>query len=401
MIARVAAIFAAGSCFLASTSAAPTFHKEIEPILQQRCQSCHRPGEPGPMPLLTYAQTRPWAKAIKSALLGGKMPPWSPDKRYGKFTNDLSMPAAEREALVAWVDAGSPEGSAADAPAAKQFTEGWKIPKPDVVFELPEEMPIPSSGVLGYQYIPVPTGFTEDKWVQMLEVRPTEPSVVHHAIVTVDSGRGGMGAQNYLAGYAPGMLPQLWKPGTARLIKAGSTLIFQMHYTTNGKAAKDRTRLGLVFAKAPVTEQVIASAVSSYWLEIPPQDPNYRTDAALVMRETVKLVGMRAHMHLRGKSFEFRAVYPSGEKEVLLSIPKYDFNWQPYYYLATPKILPRGTRIECTGVFDNSKNNPFNPDPKMTVGWGPQSWDEMMIGWLDLAVDPQSTTARMANRVIE
>ncbi len=403
MIPRLAAILAAALSWSASTFAAPTFHKDVQPILQKRCQNCHRAGEVGPMPLLTYSQARPWAKAMKGALVAGTMPPWSPDQRFGKFANDLSMPAEERELLIAWVDGGAAEGSSAEAPPAKQFTEGWTIGKPDVVFALPEEMSIPATGVLGYQFIAVPTRFTEDKWVRMLEVRPTDRSVLHHAIISVDAGYGGMGANSYLAGYAPGMLPQVWQPGMARLIKAGSTLIFQMHYSTNGKAAKDRTKLGLVFAKGPVSEQVVPMTASAWGLEIPPGVANYRSDSAVLIREPVKLVGMRAHMHLRGKAFEFRAVYPTGEKEVLLSIPKYDFNWQPYYYLETPKLLPRGTRIECTALFDNSANNPNNPDPKATVQWGPQSWDEMMIGWLDVAVDPRSQTARLpiSSRSIE
>ncbi len=209
--------------------------------------------------------------------------------------------------------------------------------------------------------------------------------MVHHAIVVVDPNDG-VHDEQYLAGYAPGMAPQIWKPGQGRLLKAGSTLIFQMHYAANGKATKDRTRIGLVFAKQPVTEQIVAMQAMAPSLRIPPGDPNYRVEAAARMTQTVSLMGMRAHMHLRGKSFQFRAVYPDGRTEILLDIPKYDFNWQPYYYLETPKILPRGTVIECTANFDNSANNPFNPDPGATVTWGPQSWDEMMIGWLDVGV---------------
>jgi hypothetical protein len=366
---------------------APTFYKDVLPILQNRCQSCHRPGEAAPMPLLTYGQSRPWAKAIKQAVIEGKMPPWSANPKYGKFANDLSLAPGERETLLAWVDGGAPEGDRADAPAPKQWTEGWKIPKPDVVFEMPEEFEVPATGVLSYQYFTVPTNFKEDRWVEALEVRPGESSVVHHAIVTVETGEGYRGARGYLAGYAPGMLPQLWKPGQARLIPAGAFLVFQMHYTTNGKPAKDRTRIGLVFAKKPPKQQVVAMSASSYWLAIPPGDPNYRTEAATLIRRDLYLVGMRAHMHLRGKAFQFRAVYPSGESEILLDIPKYDFNWQPYYYLETPKKLPAGTRIECTAVYDNSKNNPHNPDPTVEVRWGAQTWEEMMIGWFDVAVD--------------
>jgi hypothetical protein len=345
------------------------------------------------MPLLTYQQTRPWAKAIRTALLEGKMPPWQADPHYGKFSNDLSLAPGEKEALVAWVDNGAVEGNPADAPKPRKFTDGWRIAQPDVVFEMPADFHVPASGVLDYQYIPVATHFTEDKWVQAVEVRPGDRSVVHHAIVVVDDGTGANN-EEYLAGYAPGMTPQSWKPGDARLIKAGSTLIFQMHYQTIGKAATDRTKIGLIFAKTPPTRQIVAMQAAAHWLAIPPGEANYRTSAVSVLQEDSYLMGMRAHMHLRGKSFEFRAVYPSGESEILLSIPAYDFNWQPYYYLQTPKLMPKGTRIEARAVFDNSANNPFNPDPSKTIFWGPQTWDEMMIGWFDLAVPVKAPSTR-------
>jgi hypothetical protein len=366
-------------------SAPVTFHKEVEPILQHRCQGCHRAGEAAPMPLLTYAQTRPWAKSIKSALLSGKMPPWQADPHYGKFSNDLSLAPGEKETLVAWVDAGAAEGNIADAPKSIKFPDGWRIPKPDVVFEMPVEFKVPAAGVVNYQYFPVSTNFTEDKWVEMVEVRPGDQSVVHHAIVVIDSG-GDYESQDYLAGYAPGMAPQFWKPGQARLIKAGSRLVFQMHYSPSGKPARDRTKIGLVFAKKPATEQIVAMQAAAPWIAIPPGDANYRSSAVSVMRQDCYLVGLRAHMHVRGKSFLFRAIYPNGDSETLLSIPRYDFNWQPYYYLETPRLLPRGTRIEAHAVFDNSANNPFNPNPAAEIFWGPQSWDEMMIGWFDVAV---------------
>jgi hypothetical protein len=362
-----------------------TFHRDVEPILQNRCQICHRPGEAAPMSLLTYQQTRPWAKAIRAAVLTGKMPPWQADPHYGKFINDLSLSPGEKQTLIAWIDSGAKEGNAADAPKPRLYPTGWNIETPDVVFEMPESFDVPATGVVDYQYIPVPTNFTEDKWVEMAEVRPGNRSVVHHAIVMVDTGTG-TSNQEYLAGYAPGMTPQIWKPGQARLIKAGATLIFQMHYTANGKPAQDRTRIGLVFAKKPVTEQIVAMQAIPPGLAIPPGDPNYRVESFAMMPQAVRLVGMRAHMHLRGKSFQFRAVYPGGESEILLEIPKFDFGWQPYYYLETPKLLPRGTMIECVAVYDNSANNLLNPDPSAFVEWGPQTWDEMMIGWLDVAV---------------
>lgn len=337
------------------------------------------------MPLLTYQQARPWAKAIRSAVLKGKMPPWHADPHYGKFLNDLSLPSPEKDALVAWIDAGAPEGDPADAPKPRSFTDGWNIRKPDVVFEMPKDFDVPAQGAIDYQYIPVPTHFTEDKWVEAVEVRPGDRAAVHHAIVVVDSGNGENG-QEYLAGYAPGMSPQIWKPGQARLIKAGSYLIFQMHYQATGKPTKDRTRIGLVFARQPATQQIVAMQAAAHWLSVPPNEPNYRVSAFEPIRETCYLVGLRAHMHLRGKSFTFRAIYPNGTTETLLDIPKYDFNWQGYYYLETPKLLPRGTRIEADAVYDNSANNPFNPNPNTSVFWGPQTWDEMMIGWFDVAV---------------
>jgi hypothetical protein len=192
--------------------------------------------------------------------------------------------------------------------------------------------------------------------------------------------------QEYLAGYAPGMMPQIWKPGQARLIRAGSSLVFQMHYTTNGKPAKDRTRIGLIFAKSPPAERVGSMEVMAPWMTLPPGDADIPVTAALTMRDPVRLMGIRPHMHLRGKSFEVRAVYPGGETEILLSVPKFNFDYQPYYYLEAPKLLPRGTRIECLAVYDNSASNLRNPDPSATVTWGPQTWDEMMIGWLDVGV---------------
>lgn len=372
---------------------APTFHKDIEPILQSRCQGCHRPGEIGPMSFLTYEATRPWAKAIRAAVLTGKMPPWTPDPKYGKFMNDLSLAPGDKEKIAAWIDAGAPEGKPADAPPAKKFAEGWQIPQPDAVIEMPEPFDVPATGAIEYQYVRVPTHFTEDKWVQMAEVRPSNRAVVHHAIVVAESPEY-RGREEYLGGYGPGMLAQIWKPGQARLVRAGSTLIFQMHYATNGKPAADRTKIGLIFAKGPVTEKIIAMQSMPPGLAIPPGAANFRVNGVAMVPQDAKLVALRPHAHLRAKSFQMRAVYPNGESEILLDIPKFDFNWQPYYYLETPKSLPRGTRIESTAYYDNSANNPFNPDPTATVFWGPQTWDEMMIGWFDIAVEVPAEITR-------
>jgi hypothetical protein len=389
-LAILLAALLAASALGASKESRPTFHKDVEPILQTRCQGCHRPGEIGPLSLLSYQDVRPWAKAIRSAVATGKMPPWSPDPHYGKFTNDLSLTSTEKDKIIAWVDAGAPEGKTSEAPPAKKFAaEGWHIGKPDVVFEMPEAFDVPAKGAIDYQYIHVPTNFTEDKWVQMVEVIPGDRSVVHHAIVMVKGMA--MRPDEYLGGYAPGMMPQIWKPNQARFVRAGATLEFQMHYSTTGKPGRDKTRVGLIFAKEPIKEQIVALQSMPRDLKIPPMLDNYRVDGLFVMPREAKLVAMRAHLHVRGKSFQFRAVYPDGTTEILLDIPKYDFNWQPYYYLETPKVLPRGTRIETTAYYDNSPNNPFNPDPSATILWGPQTWDEMMIGWFDVAVERPAT----------
>src|SRR5579864_5678839 len=263
---------------------------------------------------------------------------------------------------------------------------------------MPEEFSVPASGTIDYQYFPIPTNFTEDRWVEAVEVRPGDRAVVHHAIV-VTGAADDYASQEFLAGYAPGTVPQIWKPGQARLIKAGSYLVFQMHYTTNGKPAHDRTKVGIVFAKKPPEQEIVALQAAAHRLAIPAGDPNYKSTAVAVIDQPCSLVGLRAHMHLRGKSFTFRAIYPDGTSETLLDIPHYDFHWQPYYYLESPKPLPKGTRIEATGVFDNSPNNPNNPNPNMMVLWGPQSWDEMMIGWFDVAIPKGSRRQEPGARV--
>lgn len=366
-----------------------TFHADVLPILQRRCQECHRPGEIGPMPLLTYSQARPWAKSIREAVLMKRMPPWSADSRYGKFRNDLSMTPEEIRLLAAWADTGAQEGDPSQTPPPRRFPQGWRARAPDVVFEMPQEVRVPAAGDIAYQYFVVPTGFTEDRWVEVAEVRPGNRAVVHHAIVVTrppgDTGWSRRG--EYLAGYAPGMMPQIWQPGQARLIPAGSELIFQLHYTANGRETTDRTRIGLVFAKQPPRWRIQAMRASNHWLAIPPGEANHRVEASTTVHADAAMAGMRPHMHLRGKAFEFRAVDPGGESRILLRVPRYDFNWQPYYYLETPISLPRGTRVDCTAWFDNSANNPRNPDPTAEVRWGEQSWEEMMIGWFDVALE--------------
>ena len=427
MRAIVTALLSAAAATAGSTATPPavTFYKDVLPVLQNNCQSCHRPGESAPMAFLTYDGTRPWAAAIKSAVLTKKMPPWFADPHFGKFSNDRTLSQADIHTLVAWVDSGARAGDAKDAPAPLNFVEGWRIGKPDVVLELPKPFHVPATGTVDYQYVVMPTHFTEDKWVQLAEARPSNPKLVHHIIAFIrepgnpmmkdlppgeyyapayearkhqDEPRDKNGKKNdddsgffgdMLAGYAPGTVPFEMLPGQARLVKAGSDIVFQLHYTANGTAGDDTARLGLVFAKTPPTERVLTLGAMNPRFAIPPGDPNYRVDSKLTLQEDATLVGFLPHMHFRGKDFEYTVRYPDGRTETLLSVPHYNFNWQLTYNLSEPKALPKGTVIECTAHFDNSPNNPFNPDPSKTVHWGEQTWEEMMIGFFDVAVPPQ------------
>ncbi len=397
-----------------------TFHKQVEPILQAHCQECHRAGEAVPMSLMTYKEARPWAASIHEAVLSKKMPPWFADPAHGTFQNDRRLSAQDIETLSAWANTGAKEGDPKDAPKPRQFAAGWSIGKPDTVIEMPIAFPVPATGTVPYQWIMVPTGFTEDKWVSDIEVRPGDKSVVHHVVLFARAPGSNYMAQAkpgiafapdgehnpprkedqgaaqffYLGGdvemvgvYVPGGVAYKTAPGQARLIKAGSDLLFQMHYTSNGKAAgADRSRVGMVFAKEPPTERVVNTFVGNTNLHIPPGDASRKVYARVTMHENATLLSLFPHMHVRGKAFEYRAIYPTGETETLLSVPKYDFNWQLTYYLSKPLNLPKGTTIECIATYDNSANNVNNPDPAKDVYWGQQTWEEMLAGFVDFAI---------------
>jgi hypothetical protein len=399
-------------CLLSATPQGPTFAKDVAPVLQKNCQVCHRPGEAAPFSMLTYEQTRPWAAAMKQAVKTGKMPPWFADPRFGRFSNSTAISEAEIRTLVAWVDAGAPEGDVKEMPPPVNFVEGWQIGKPDLVYELPKPYAVPASGVIEYQHVIVPTGFKKDTWVQAAEVRPTDRSVVHHIIAFIrepeskwfkgqKAGEFFVAPQvktdeepdtsalpsDFLVGYAPGQPAEILRSGQAKLIKAGSDIVFQVHYTPNGKPVSDRTRLGLVLAKELPRERVLTLSATNGTFKIPPGDANYRADASFEIRTDVQLTGLHPHMHGRGKDFEYRVVYPNGESRILLSVPHFNWHWQNWYTLEQPILLPKGSRIECTAHFDNSPNNPDNADPTKEVVWGEQSWDEMMVGFINFAFD--------------
>ena len=403
----------------------PTFYKDVLPVLEKNCQNCHRPGEAGPMSFMSYESTRPWAKAIKSAVASKKMPPWFADPHYGKFSNDRSLSTQDLDVLVKWVDTGAKAGNPKDAPQPVSFAEGWSIGKPDQVFEIPTPVEIPASGTLDYKYVIMHTGFTEDKYVQYAEARPTDRAHTHHIIAFIrepgnpwfkdapigvafvpekapekaqEKGKGGEGGGgggfggDFLAGYAPGTIPDMLKPGQAKLIPAGSDIVFQLHYTADGKTGEDRSRVGVIFSKEKPAERVLTLAATNPRFAIPPGDSNYEVDSKITLQADSTLTMLLPHMHLRGKDFEYRVTYPDGKTETILRVPNYSFSWQLSYYLAQPLHLPKGTTIECTAHYDNSVNNPANPDATKEVHYGEQSWDEMMFGFFDVAV-PLNVTA--------
>jgi peroxiredoxin len=366
-----------------------TYTNQIARLLQKNCQECHRPGEIGPFSLLTYRQAKGWADMIQETVRDGRMPPWYADPHYSKFANDRRLSKEEKETLLAWIDQGCPKGEDQDLPKPREWHEGWWIGKPDAVITMQEDFTVPAdAGKTGvpYKYFTVPTDFTEDKWVQAAEARPGNRAVVHHIITTVsmpgEDPRPRRDRGSYLVGVAPGEEPLVLPPGMAKKIPKGASITFQMHYTPNGVEQKDRSSLGLIFCKEPPKQLVRTASIAQTQLAIPPGDGNYKVKSSAAYDKETVILSFMPHMHLRGKDFEYRVEYPSGRSDVVLSVPRYDFAWQMRYVLAEPLRLPAGSKVACTAHFDNSTNNPNNPDPTRTVSWGPQTWDEMMIGWM-------------------
>jgi hypothetical protein len=394
-----------------TSNSGPTFYRDVQPILQKHCQSCHRAGEIGPMPLVSYEQVRPLARVLADSVASRRMPPWFADPRVGHFQNDPSLSAAEIHSIQAWAAAGTPAGDIHDALAPPKRANGWNIPAPDVVVQMPKPVSIPAGGDVDYTYEIVPTGFTEGRWVSMSEIRPTSRENVHHAVVYVrppDSewlrhapvGRPFTAADmtdeqdrhdthttkaDILLVYAPGSSPDSWPAGMAKYIPAGSDLVFQMHYTTHGRATTDQTKIGLVFAKQPPAKRVLTLQLTNSDFVIPPEVDDYRVEVHGTMPNDAVLLSFFPHMHLRGKRFEYNILHSDGTSECLLRV-NYNFYWQLSYRLAEPRVLDAGTTLQAVAWFDNSKKNPHNPDPTAAVYWGDQTYDEMMVGFFDVAV---------------
>ena len=428
-----------------------TFNKDVAPIFFKNCVECHRANEAAPMSLMSYKEARPWAKSIKEKVINREMPPWHADPHFGEFSNDRRLSQKDVDTIVAWVDGEAKEGDAKDLPPVPQFADGWTIGKPDVVLQMSEEFTLDASGPDEYQYFEIPTNFKEDRYVQMAEARPGNRKIVHHIIAFIqppppkdakpqkftkediekfraerekksifrrdgflmrmkegipayDDGcalpNGGNGdtldfkeeQQNgdLLVGFAPGMNPGVMEPGTVKKLPAGAKLVLQMHYSkVTGKVEKDRSMIGLIFAKEQPDKHLFTRGIANTYFSVPPGAENHKVTSCWTTKEDIHLQTLMPHMHLRGKAMEYKAFYPDGRSEVLLNVPNYSFSWQTVYYVKKPIALPKGTKIVVTAYFDNSPKNKYNPDPTKVVRFGEPTYDDMMIGWINYTVDSQ------------
>jgi hypothetical protein len=396
-------------------AAPPTFTKDVAPILFKSCVECHRPTGMAPMSLMTFDDARPWARAVKQKVVAREMPPWGADPAVGKFSNDVSLKPEEIATIASWVDGGAPQGNPADLPPAPVFAEGWSIGKPDYIFTMLKPFNVPADGTVPYLYMTIPTNLKEDIWIRGVELKPTDRRVVHHIISDLVEGNGqppdpepklrkdparkelGGG----LGGLVPGRLYGLYDEGVARKIPAGADIVLQMHYTTIGQAVTDQTQIGVVLAKEPpsaLRAEAGGGAIPNISFVIPPGDPNFEVSGKKTFDRDTYLTTLYPHMHVRGKSAAYSITYPDGREEVVLSVPKYDFNWQLSYKLAEPKFMPKGSTLKVTMHYDNSRGNRFNPDPTAEVRWGDQTWEEMMLGYYGTIERPDPSATRTRQR---
>jgi peroxiredoxin len=366
-----------------------TYNRDIAPILRKHCVECHHPGTAAPFSLLTYDAAFSWSEMIGEVVTLRRMPPWHADPRFGHFANERRLTPEEIRTIAAWVADGAPRGEATDNPPAPEFAEGWRIGTPDAVFRIPEEVTVPAKGKVDYQYFTTKSNFKEDVWVQAAQTRPGNNAVVHHIIVGYIDTRPPPAARVmlWIASYTPGSDPVIFPEGLGRKIPAGADLAWEVHYQTTGKEEKDRTELGLVFCKTPPKHDVLTHGISNQGLRLLPGVANQRVVAEGPLGRDTVILSLFPHMHARGKDFEYEVIYPGGRRQVLLSVPQYDTNWQHTYRLREPLRLPRGSKIRCIAHYDNSADNPANPDPKKEVRWGRQSTDEMMTGYIDYYYD--------------
>lgn len=403
----------------ADPNSSVTYCNQISRLFQTRCIECHREGQIAPFALMDYEEVAGWGEMIAEVVQDQRMPPWHANPEHGVFANENRLSEEEKELIHNWVAAGCPEGDKADLPEPREFVDNWFMPRqPDLVLEMRDQpFEVPAEGVVDYQHFVVDPGFTEDKWIKMAECMPDNRKVVHHIVVFVlppqaaaeqataarkraDGQRrrsaGGVDPTqgfNLLEGYAPGTRPMIYPKGMAKRIPAGSKLVFQLHYTPCGTPETDISKMGLLFVdpEEPITHEVATTNTGTTNFLIPAGDDNYRVDANKTLQRDTLMLSYYPHMHLRGKSMQYSVTFPDGKQEILVDVPKYDFNWQVYYILSEPKLLPAGTEMHVTAHYDNSENNLANPNPNQDIDYGDQTFDEMMFGWYTAAfpVSPQ------------
>jgi hypothetical protein len=365
---------------------APTFNRDVAPILYANCTGCHSPSQIGPMSLRSYDEARPWAKSIAKSVEDRTMPPWDADPGYGPWKNDRSLTAEEIDTVVRWVKAGAPRGDG-DAPAPPEVVAAeWQLGQPDVILEI-DPVEVPAEGPDQFVQKVIPTGFDADRFVTAVEVQPGDRQVVHHVLLWM-ANESGTAPQSMLGGWAAGADPNVMPPGTGRLVKKGHPLIFDMHYHPYGVAATDKTRIGLHLADAgdAIEKELVNLWVLNADFKIPAGDANAEARSSHTFAEDVTVLSLTPHMHYRGKDFQFTATLPDGTTKDLLKVSQYDFNWQTAYDFEQPLELPAGSRVDCVAHWDNSESNPANPDPTKDIAWGLESTDEMMIGFVDYVV---------------
>ena len=383
-----------------------TYHNRISRLIQNNCLECHRTGGVAPFSLETYEDVKSHAAMMRRQVDRGLMPPWfaAPGKEGERshWANDRSLAAADKRELLAWLTGDQPAGNPADAPLPRRFSSEWTIGEPDAVFQLPQPVAIKAEGTMPYQFITVDTSFPEDRWVNAYEIIPTAREVVHHVIVMVHTAgttanENAEGSEGYWAAYVPGNASRVLPSGFGKKLPAGATISFQIHYTPNGKATRDQLRLGVKFAKQPPEYSVHVLALPKTDINIPPGAHHHVEVADKRVPFNLNLTALMAHTHVRGKSFKYEVAYPDGRSETLLEIPKYDFNWQLRYEYAQTKRIPAGSVMKITAVYDNSADNPANPDPTKNVVWGKQTYDEMMIGYFECYTSNPTLAARGVN----
>ena len=419
-----------------------TFTKDVAPIFFKNCVQCHRPNDIAPMSLLDYKSARPWAKAIRQSVASAKMPPWFADPKYGHFSNDPRLAASEVAVIKAWVDGGAPEGNPQDLPQAPKFVEGWQLGKPDLIVDIGEDHKI-TPGEDVYEHFTVDTNFKEGIWIRAAEIKPGNRQVVHHvhvlevtedlkamevasttnspalakflvregkltriradAPVVNDACATGLpdlpflhGSQEgALASFLPGRAPDVFEPGTAKWVPAGAKLEFVIHYArTPAKDQTDRTSVGFYLAPGPPKRVLRRMDLRNFFMQIPAEAANHEVKRCYEFEKDKLLLSFTAHMHYRGKDITYELIRPNGKREVLLAVPRYDFNWQLVYRLEKPVLVEKGSRLIVTAHYDNSPNNRANPDSKLVIRWGDKSEEEMMTSWIEyLDATPASAAA--------